>query len=228
MARMARLELVGEIHHVALRGRQTVFFDEADCVMLLHALSEEAREREASLLAWSLLPDSVHLLVRPREKGALALLMQGLGRRWVPQYNQRHHLTGSPWTGRYYSCPVDSSWELRAMRFVDALACFQGVCERPWEYRWSSCSARVMGTPGAIDVETPRSWWDLGNTPFDRQARYQDFLMKAESGRWLDELRRATRLGRPFGAKGWMDSSGVPRDRVPTGRKPGRPRRPRR
>lgn len=228
MARTARLAVAGEYHQVLLEGRGTVFQDEADCAGFLAVLSEELRiTPRVALVAWILMPASVRLLVIPREAGALASLMQGLGRRWVPQYNARHGLSGSPWTGRYRSAPVDSGWALRAMRQIECSAVLSGIADLPWEYRWSSCAGRVLGVPPLLEMAETEVWTGLGNTPFDRQSRYQAFLAEAESESeaWLLGLEAALRRGSPYGSADWMDRAGIPASRRPTGRGPGRPRK---
>lgn len=226
MARTARLSVAGEFHLVTLEGRGAVFTDEADCVGFLAALAEELRAQPGvALCAWVLMPSQVRLLAVPETAEALSALMQGLGRRWVPQYNARHGLAGSPWVGRYRSAPVDPEWALRAMRAVESGPVRSGITERAWEYRWSSCAERVSGAPPLLELTETEAWWALGNTPFDRQTRYMAFLAEGESESWARELETALSRGRPYGSAAWMDRAGIPASRRPTGRRPGRPRK---
>lgn len=226
MARSARLSVAGEYHEVLLEGGGAVFQDEMDCVSFLSVLSSELQAVQTVLLfAWVLLPASVRLLVIPRDGKSLSALMQGVGRRWVPQYNARHGLAGSPWTGRYRSAPLDSDWALRAMRHVECQPVLLGISEKPWRYRWSSCAGRVFGIPRLLETMETGAWLELGNTPFDRQGRYQEFLEEAESEAWLQGLEASLKRGRAYGSEAWMIRACIPEGRRPTGRRPGRPKK---
>ena len=122
MARQPRLDLPGIPQHIVQRGnnRLPCFLDDADRARYLDLLREALLATRYRLHAYVLMDNHVHLLVTAPEAGALAQLMQKLGRQYVGQFNARHHRTGTLWEGRCKSCLVDSADHLlRCVRYID-------------------------------------------------------------------------------------------------------------
>ena len=78
MPRTRRLDLAGLTQHVIQRGndRQPCFFREIDYIRYLQDLRDSAFSCECSIHAYVLMTNHVHLLVTPRQPGALALDIQ--------------------------------------------------------------------------------------------------------------------------------------------------------
>jgi len=122
MARQPRLDLPDIPQHVVQRGnnRLPCFLDVSDRRRYLQMLNDALLETGCRLHAYVLMDNHVHLLVTPPEMGAIAGLMQRLGRNYVGQFNARHRRTGTLWEGRYKACLVDSaSYVLRCYRYID-------------------------------------------------------------------------------------------------------------
>jgi len=83
-------------------------------------LGEASLDTGCKLHAYVLMDNHVHLLATPPEIGAIARLMQKLGRNYVGQFNARHQRTGTLWEGRYKASLVDSeSYVLHCHRYID-------------------------------------------------------------------------------------------------------------
>ena len=69
MARLARLVLPGIPYHVTQRGnrRQQTFFEDGDYVLYRDLLGEAARRSGASVWAYCLMPNHVHLIIVPAD-----------------------------------------------------------------------------------------------------------------------------------------------------------------
>ena len=67
MPRGPRLDVAGVLHHVIARGieRRPIFLDDEDRVRFLARLGEVVVGTRTDLLAWALVPNHFHLLVRP-------------------------------------------------------------------------------------------------------------------------------------------------------------------
>ena len=67
MARLARVVIPNEAHHVTQRGnrRQTTFFRDDDYLFYLSLLAEWSSRYELAILAYCLMPNHVHLIVIP-------------------------------------------------------------------------------------------------------------------------------------------------------------------
>lgn len=144
MARLPRLDLPGIPQHVVQRGnnRLPCFLDDRDRLDYLTFLREALLASECSLHAYVLMDNHVHLLLTPSRTGALASMMQKLGRGYVGGFNARHRRTGTLWEGRYKACLVDSDgYLLRCARYIDLNPVRARMTAEPASYRWSSCAA---------------------------------------------------------------------------------------
>jgi putative transposase len=67
MARMARVVVPGEAHHITQRGnrRERVFFSDDDYALCLDLLSERLRKASVAIWAYCLMPNYVHLILCP-------------------------------------------------------------------------------------------------------------------------------------------------------------------
>ena len=74
MPRIARIVGAGYSYHIVQRGnnRERVFLDSMDYEKYLCFLSRYSEVKETTVLAYCLMPNHVHLLVRPSKEEALA------------------------------------------------------------------------------------------------------------------------------------------------------------
>ncbi len=219
MARLPRLVLPGHAHCVVQRGHgsRPVFADDTDRQIYLAALRDLAPAQQVQVLAWALLDDEVMLLLRPASAPGLSQLMQSLGRRYVAAYNRRHGVQGTLWDGRFRGAPVEPGGTL-----LQLLAWVDGQAVDP---QFTSAGLRLAGEPEALLVNPPE-FWALGNTPFEREAAYRQFLARGAVPSQAAVWRRAALGGWAIGA--W-ELPGQPADRHSRPlhpRAPGRPRRP--
>jgi putative transposase len=205
MARLPRLTLSGYPHHVILRGnnRQGIFLSVADREFMLSVLAEEAKQHGVEVHAYVLMSNHIHLLLTPQRDQALPRMMQALGRRYVRHFNLRHGRTGTLWEGRYRSSLIQTERHLLAcMVYLDLNPVRAGLVADPAEHPWSShghyTGARVDKTL------TPHAmYWQLGNTPFDREAAYTDLVRAGLSANQVGALTQATLSGWALGDEGF-------------------------
>jgi putative transposase len=195
MARQARWSLPGHAHHALVRGnnRQPIALDDEDRRRLLAQLAECAREHGVALHAYVLMPAELHLLATPSREGALGRAIQGLGRRYVASFNQRHQRSGTLWEGRYRAHLVDEASVLRCMRFIELSPQRNALVPLGDEDEWSSLAHHIGATRNPLITE-PQAYWMLGNTPFDREV--EQGLGQSET----QEIERHLTSGRPLGS----------------------------
>lgn len=213
MARLPRLERPGQVHAVIQRGHggRPVFRDTEDRLAYLDALRQTLPVQPMALHAYALRDDEVMLLLTPGAVGALGLLMQGVGRRYVGGYNRRHACSGTLWDGRFRSALIAPGEAV-----LDALCWIDGQSV-PAE--GSSARHRTGQASDPLLVDPPE-FWTLGNTPFDREAAYRGKLASGLSQAQAAALRRATLGGWAYGVR-----SGDPPERgAEDGERPLRPR----
>ena len=178
MARLPRLTLPGYPHHIIQRGnnRQPIFASRADYQTLLDLLDENAKKFGVALHAYVLMSNHFHLLATPQTADGLPQMMQAVGRRYVRYFNDSQQRSGTVWEGRYKSTLIQTErYLLACMAYIDLNPVRAGLMAHPRDYPWSSY-AHYTGQ--RIDkLITPHAlFWELGNTPFAREAAYAELV----------------------------------------------------
>jgi len=161
--------------HVVQRGhnREPVFFEEADYLEYLFWLKAAALKHEVKIHAYVLMTNHIHLLATPFDEKSLGLMMQAVGRRYVPYVNHKYGKSGSLWEGRYKANLVDAeTYLLTCMRYIELNPVRAAMVTRPENYAWSSYSANALGQ--ADDLISPHLvYLALGADDTTRLAAYR-------------------------------------------------------
>jgi putative transposase len=228
MARLNRLFAPGCTQHVLQRcaSERLLAYDEADYTMLVHCLTEATRASRVAVHAYVLMPDHMHLLATPESDGEIARLMQGLGRRYVHFLNRRHGGRGALWEGRYRATVLeDDPYALICSRYIESNPARRALVDDATHYRWSSMRHHVgLEVQGWITDHA--RYWALGNTPFERQARYRELFERPLSNETVAALRSATWHGWALGGEGFLARLAKSANRRPVELQRGRPVRP--
>ncbi len=196
MARTARSVAIGYPHHVVHKGIKgnKVFSDEMDYMFYLHMLKKYAEKWTCHVLAYCLMPDHVHLFVKPVQEASLSKTIQGVKLSYTQYINKKYNKTGKLWGGRYYSCIVDKENYLWTVaRYIEQNPKRAGMVNIEEEYPYSSAKSHVNG----VDDEV------LGEEIFGDEGRreYIDFLHSPVTSQEIKEITHCTRTGLPFGNK---------------------------
>lgn len=193
MARTTRLVAAGMPHHLIQRGnnRQAIFLDDDDRRQFLQVLREAAAVNRVALHAYVLMDNHIHLLATPAEANGLSALMQSLGRRYVAWFNRRHHRTGTLWDGRYKLSVVDPEASLLiCQRYIELNPERTGQVVSATDHPWSSLAHHLGAAPDPL-VSSHAAYWSLGNTPFEREAMYRDWLAQGVGAEQAAQVTRA-------------------------------------
>ena len=201
MARLPRLTVPGYPHHIIQRGnnRQAIFASNADYEMLLALLDEHARKAGVAIHAYVLMSNHFHLLATPETAQAIPQMMQAVGRRYVRHFNQRQSRSGTLWEGRYRSTLIQTErYLLACMVYIELNPVRAGLVREPGEYPWSSY-AHHAGHRNDKLVSPHPLYWELGNTPFSREAAYAELVhagvTEQQQGALTDSALRGWALG---------------------------------
>src|SRR5690554_2897376 len=161
-------------------------------------LQRDAREYQVAVHGWLLLNDRISLLGTPPDAQALPKLIQSLGRRMAA--GMRH---GRVFSSRYRSALIQPGhWLVPTQVWLESLPVTLHYVDRPQAWPWSSAATHT-GTDHRYDalLTDHPDYWQLGNTPFARQARYAerlaDGLPSSQSTRIRDALFGQWALGEP-------------------------------
>ena len=157
MARKPRKQSSTDIYHVTMRGngRRAIFEDNADRNTYIGLLREAVQKYDVDLLAWCLMNNHVHILVRCQFND-LSKCFHLIGTSYAAHYNGRHGHIGSLFQDRFASQPIESeSHLLAAIRYIH-LNPLEAGCGTPEEWIWSSYS-QYCGESGICDSNFVRS-----------------------------------------------------------------------
>ncbi|MEJ6006397.1 transposase [Paucibacter sp. AS339] len=202
MARLPRLVLAGQAHHVIQRGnnRQPIVLNDADRRQYLDQLRDCAATYKVAIHAYVLMDNHVHLLATPDSNEGISQMMQSLGRRYVAWFNHKYQRSGTLWEGRFRAGLVDSEHYLMScMRYIELNPVRAGICAEAVDYPWSSC-AHHLGRRSDPMVHDHPMFWSLGNTPFEREASYRELLNQGLPEPERAQLHDAALKGRPLGS----------------------------
>jgi putative transposase len=225
VARLPRLTLPGYPHHVIQRGndRRPIFVDDVDRDRYLTHLREVSAALGLAVHAYVLMPNHVHLLATPEAAGDLGRAVQALGRRYVRWFNDRHRRVGGLFEGRYRATVVEADrYLLACMRYIEMNPVRAGLTGEPKEFAWSSHRHHIGLEPDA-SITDHAVYWELGNTPFERQVAYRRLFDQSVAEEEIALIRSATHGGWLLGSSTF--AAGLRAPRRPIRRVAGRPRR---
>lgn len=201
MARLPRLSLAGYPHHIIQRGnnRQPIFSSAADYRQLLALLRNHALENQVAVHSYVLMSNHFHVLLTPQQSEGLPRMMQAVGRSYVQYFNRRQQRTGTLWEGRYRSTVLQTErYLLQCMAYIDLNPVRAGMVGGPQDYPWSSY-AHYTGQRADPLISPHPLYWEMGNTPFAREAAYQSWVQAGVDGASQQALTDATLQGWALG-----------------------------
>ncbi len=201
MARLPRLTLPGYPHHVIQRGnnRQPIFARTVDYQRLLDLLDDNARQFEVAIHAYVLMSNHFHLLVTPQTRDGLPQMMQAVGRRYVRYFNDSQQRSGTLWEGRYRSTLIQTDrYLLACMAYIDLNPVRAGLVAQAADYPWSSHGHYIGRRADKLVTPHPLVW-ELGNTPFAREAAYAELVQAGVNPVHQTALTQATLSGWALG-----------------------------
>lgn len=219
MARLPRLILPGHPHLLrhCCRDETVVRLDDLNAFVYLKALNAAAGEADVKIHAYRVLNSEVRALCTPADAGGLARMMQGVTRRFTAALKARRQ-DGPLWRGRYGSAVVEQSHVLACMRVVEGAAA-------DWIDDLSSgrsSAGHHLGHLRASAISEHLCYWQLGNTPFEREAAYRKLLEQPLADDLIQKVVQAVDRGWAIGsgefARGLMEQTGRRMVPLPRGR----------
>ena len=219
MARTARASKGDICYHVINRGnaRATVFHNDADYRSFISLIEKASDRLPLRVLAFCLMPNHFHLVLRPFGDGDLSRWMQWLLTSHVRRYHRIRGTSGRVWQGRFKAFPIQEDRHLlTVMRYVERNPVRADLVAHAAAWRWSSISGGHRPTWKDIltksPVDKPCNWEQLVNTPLNDDE--------------LNALRRCGRRNAPYGDSAWTRDTARLLGLESSLRGPGRPPRP--
>jgi putative transposase len=152
-------------------------------------------------------------------------MMQAVGRSYVQYFNRKQQRTGTLWEGRYRSTVLETErYLLQCMAYIELNPVRAGMVAGPQDYPWSSY-AHYIGQRADPLVSPHPLYWEMGNTPFAREAAYQAWVQAGVDGSAQQALTDATLRGWALGEADFVADLQKRTDRRISKSKAGRPSR---
>ena len=158
--------------HVVNRGveRRQLFATPKDYGRFLRLLDVALADNPVRLVAYALMPNHWHLVLRAPDPNDLSQFMHRLTWRHAAVFRKATQSTGlgHVYQGRYRAHLIDTERRyLVAVRYVEANPLRAGLVERAEEWRWSSLHERLHGirriVDGPVPLPRPRDWAAIVN-----------------------------------------------------------------
>ncbi len=169
----------GEYYHVMNRGveKRTIFLDARDYGRFLEMVAYYRRSTPpisfskrsriqlpklaehdwgktlVEIIAYCLMPNHFHLLVRPLIDGGLATFMARLANGYTRAFNTRYTRVGPLFQGAYKAVQIESNWQLlHVCRYILLNPVVAKLIREASNYRWSSCGAFVHSNESVVPL----------------------------------------------------------------------------
>jgi putative transposase len=198
MARAWRIEYEGALYHVLSRGneRRDIFLDDDDRMLFLTGLAEAGERFAVDVLAYVLMGNHYHLLLRTR-RANLSKTMQWLGVSYTTRFNFKQSRSGHLFQGRFKSMLVENdAYLLQLSYYIHRNPLRAGMVERLADYRWSSYPAYAYEKRAPEWLNTEVILSQLVNAG-DRHQAYRKNTQRyaKEESRLWEDLRHGFILG---------------------------------
>ncbi len=200
MARQGRVVFPGIPHHVTQRGnrRERIFFEPGDEQVYLDTLAVQLARFRVDCWSYCLMPNHVHLILVPEDDTGLARAVGETHRRYTTFIGVRSRWMGHLFQGRFGSVAMDEDHLMAAFRYIALNPVKAGLVGKAEDWQWSSTRAHLSGQ------DTPH----VRVTPaLSRIGDFSTYLkdVPETDERWANIL-KAEFIGRPVGAKAWLEN----------------------
>lgn len=220
MPRINRIDVGDIIYHVINRAnaRMQIFNKDKDYELFEKALEEAKEKFDMRVLAYQIMPNHWHLVLRPKQDGDLRKFMGWLFMTHTQRWHSQHKTIGSGhlYQGRYKSFTVQANnYLLQLFRYVERNALRAKLVKKAEDWKWSSLYRREKGT---INQKKLLSRW-----PIDVPSDYIKLVNEPQTNTEVESLRYSVNKGKPYGADNWVSKMIDKFSLRATLRNPGRP-----
>jgi putative transposase len=197
MPRTARGIVGGYCYHVLNRsnGRKQIFHDNNDYASFVDLIAHAQERIPVDVLAACLMPNHVHLLLRPRAGQDLARWAHWVFTSHVRRHHRKYDSDGRIWQGRFKASVIQQDRHLiTVLRYVERNALSANLVARAEAWRWGSLNWRLRSDPPVC----------LSESPAPIPSNWVHYVNEPQSLEELTEVRAAVSRERPYGTPEWV------------------------
>ena len=160
-------------YHVYNRGasRKSIFRQEENYRYALRLLKKYARQCKVAVIAYCLLPNHYHFLLRQDGSDPAGRVPQYLFNAYTKAYNKRYEHTGTLFEGRFKAVHVDNEpYLIHVCRYIHANPVKHGLVLSPSDWPYSNYHEWTSARPGSLIDH------DFVQTYFPNPQEYATFV----------------------------------------------------
>lgn len=135
------MHLADHYYHVYNRGcnRERIFANDGNYLFLLRRAKTYLDQVPLTVIAYCLMPNHYHLLLRPEEDGVVAPFIQRLFNSYSQAFNKQQRRSGTLFQGRAQTVLVDSDeYVLHLCRYIHLNPVHAGLVPHPGRWPYSN------------------------------------------------------------------------------------------
>jgi REP element-mobilizing transposase RayT len=181
----------GAYYHVYNRGRngESIFFEERNYRFLLRQVKQRVSSMGITVIAYCLMPNHYHFLLRQDGETPISLLMQRTFNSYSKAINVAYHRSGPLFDGPFKAIPVTGeTYLLHLCRYIHRNPVEAGMVAHPAQWPYSNYLEWVGQRTGSlIDRALVRAY-------FPTPESYETFVLEYVPSRTIDEALRPLTL----------------------------------
>lgn len=189
------------IYHVINRsnGRFALFRKPKDYQAFENILEEAKKKFPIRILAYCLMPNHWHLLLKPYGNQDLSVFMRYITLTHTQRWHAHYHRVGYGhlYQGRFKSFPVEEDeYFLQVTRYIESNASRAKLAERAEDWQWGSLWRREFGDRRQKQLLSP---W-----PISPGKDYLKIINREPDKEIIKTIRQSVEKSKPFGSLNWI------------------------
>ena len=141
----------------------------------------------------------VHFVAIPGDNDSLARTFNVAHMRYAQRLHRKMGSSGHLWQGRFFSCALDDHHLLAATRYVERNPARAHSVRNPWDWKWSSADHHIGKSRSQMPLA---GLFELIGMNSEKWKKY----IENEDASFVNEIRKNTQTGRPFGADTFIEN----------------------
>ena len=98
-----KVNLKNAYYHAYNRGlkMKTTFYSKGDYLSFIELITTQSEIFDIEILAFCLMPNHYHFLIKQKEKGEMGKFFQNLNSKYARRFNEKYREKGQMWEGTY-------------------------------------------------------------------------------------------------------------------------------
>lgn len=166
--------LPGEYYHIYNRGARgiTIFREKRNYVFVIQKLHHYLSELDLTIIAYCLMPNHYHFLVRQDADMSAGLLAQYIFNSYTKAYNRAYNHSGTLFMGRYRAKHIaDDEWLRHLCRYIHSNPVKDGFAMTPELWPFSNYPEWIQERNGKLIDNT------FVDTRFASRQSYKEFVL---------------------------------------------------